>query len=48
MGVDKFRDSFRGKYSRANLEMNLEVADLARGRGGERGDTATYTYLEQI
>jgi hypothetical protein len=37
MGVDKFSDSFRGKYSRAILEMNLEVADLAGGGGGEGG-----------
>ena len=32
--MDKFSDSFWGKYSRSILEMNLEVADLARGGGG--------------
>jgi hypothetical protein len=37
MGVDKFSDYFRGKYSRAILKMNLEVADLAGGRGGGGG-----------
>ncbi len=35
--MDEVSDSFRGKYSRDILEMNLEVADLARGGGGEGG-----------
>ncbi len=45
MGVDKFSDSFRGKYSRAILEMNLEVADLARGRGGGGGGIRLRTHI---
>ncbi len=37
MGVDTFSDYFRGKFSRAILKMNLEVADLAGGGGREGG-----------